>query len=271
MRTTFVILLTAGTVICGACSRPQQNPPASGATPGAAPAQPPADQPSPGQPSSGATPADQRQSGPAAAPSGQGAHGDTAATATRVTPAPPPPPPKPTFKEITLPVGTELALRLDTAVASDTSKVEDPVRAELRHDVLREHLTVLPAGTRFAGAVTSVERSGKVKGLASLSFRLTSLTLDDERYDIRTSSVSRVAKSTKGKDAKKIGIGTGAGALIGGLIGGGKGAAVGAGVGAGAGTGVVMSTRGEEVRLASGTPITVTLADPLTVRVRLER
>ena len=62
-------------------------------------------------------------------------------------------------------------------------------------------------------------------------------------------------RSTKKKDATKIGIGTGAGAIIGGIVGGGKGAAIGAGVGAAGGTGVVMATRGEEVRLAAGTPV----------------
>jgi hypothetical protein len=64
-------------------------------------------------------------------------------------------------------------------------------------------------------------------------------------------------------------VGTGAGALVGALIGGGKGAAIGAGVGAAAGTGVVMSTRGDEVRLPAGTAVSVTLSQPLTVRVLL--
>jgi hypothetical protein len=164
-----------------------------------------------------------------------------------------------------------LGLRLDTAVASDTSKVEDPVRATLRKPIVSDRLTVLPEGTRITGVVTDVARSGKVKGLAHLSLRFTSLSVDDERYDIRTHTVSRQAKSTKKKDATKVGVGTGAGALIGAIAGGGKGAAIGAGVGAAAGTGVVVATRGEEVRLAEGTSLTVALASPLKVRVLLPR
>ena len=164
-----------------------------------------------------------------------------------------------------------LSLHLDTAVASDTSKVEDPVHATLRKAIVSGHLTVIPAGTRIAGVITDVARSGKVKGLARLSMRFTSLTVDDERYEIRTHTVSREAKSTKKKDATKVGVGTGAGALIGAIAGGGKGAAIGAGVGAAAGTGVVVATRGEEVRLAEGTPLTAALASPLTVRVLLPR
>jgi hypothetical protein len=170
---------------------------------------------------------------------------------------------------VTLPAGTTLGLTLQTAVASDTSKLEDPVKATLRHDIVRDELTVLPAGTPLAGSVVAVERSGKVKGLASISVRFTSLVMDDERYDLTASSVSRQAESTKKKDATKVGIGTGAGALIGAIAGGGKGAAIGAGIGAAGGTGYVMSTRGEEVRLASGTAVSITLSAPLTVRVLL--
>jgi hypothetical protein len=160
---------------------------------------------------------------------------------------------------------------LQTAVASDTSKVEDPVKATLRRDVVREGLTVLPAGTPVSGSVVAVERSGKVKGVASLSIRFSTLVVDDERYELTASSVARQAQTTKKKDATKVGIGTGAGALIGALIGGGKGAAIGAGVGAAGGTGYVMSTRGEEVKLASGTPVSITLSAPLTVRVLLHK
>ena len=213
-----------------------------------------------------------------ASPPGQAlspATGDTAPSATRgTTPAPTTPgapaaAAAPRFAEVTLPVGTSLALRLESALASDQSAVEDPVRASLRRDLVVDQRTVLPAGTDVRGVVTAVQRSAKVKGRAALAFRFTSLSLDEETYDIRTSSVAKQAQGTKRKDATKIGIGAGAGAVIGGIVGGGKGAAVGTAVGAGTGTGVVLATRGDEVRLAVGTPVTVKLAEPLTVRVRL--
>ena len=168
-----------------------------------------------------------------------------------------------------MPAGTELPLKLESALASDTSAVEDPVRASLRRSVAIDELTVLPAGTNLRGVVTGVQRSAKVKGRASLAFRFTSLAVDDESYDIRTSSVAREAAGTKKKDATKIGIGAGAGAIIGGIAGGGKGAAIGTAIGGGAGTGMVLATRGEEVRLAAGTPVTVKLSEALTVRVPL--
>jgi outer membrane lipoprotein SlyB len=108
-----------------------------------------------------------------------------------------------------------------------------------------------------------------VKGVARVALRFDSITVDEERQDIRSVPITRSAQTTKKKDATKIGIGTAAGAVIGGIIGGGKGAAIGAGTGAGAGTAVVMSTRGQEVELPRGTELSVTLAEPLTVRIKL--
>jgi hypothetical protein len=153
-------------------------------------------------------------------------------------------------------------------VASDTSKVEDAVRAELREAVSGGGTTVLPAGTEFAGTVTQVEQSGRVKGLARLAYRFDTLTLAGERYEVGTAPLAHEAEPTKREDATKVAIGAGAGAAIGAILGGGSGAAKGAAVGAAGGTGVVLATRGEEVRLASGTNVTTTLSAPLTVRVR---
>ena len=83
--------------------------------------------------------------------------------------------------------------------------------------------------------------------------------------------MSRTAAATKGEDATKIGIGAGAGAVIGGPLGGKDGAAKGAAVGGGAGTGVVLATKGREVRLGPGADVTTLLTAPLTVRVFVDR
>ena len=70
-------------------------------------------------------------------------------------------PAEPVYKEVTLPAGTTLRLDLKSSVASDTSKVEDAVRAALRQAVVVDGKTVLPVGTELAGTVTEVERSGR--------------------------------------------------------------------------------------------------------------
>ena len=49
------------------------------------------------------------------------------------------------FKEVTIPSGTTLRLSLQSAVASDTSRVEQPVRATLRSPVSVNGQVVVPA------------------------------------------------------------------------------------------------------------------------------
>jgi hypothetical protein len=157
---------------------------------------------------------------------------------------------------------------LRTAVASDSSAVEDVVRAEFRDAVVVDGATALPAGTTLVGNVTAVERSGRVKGRARIAYRFDELTHGGERYDVATALLSHEAQATKGEDATKIAIGAGAGAAVGALLGGGDGAVKGAAIGGAGGTGVVLATRGEEVRLGPGANVTTRLTAPLTVRIR---
>jgi hypothetical protein len=174
-----------------------------------------------------------------------------------------------TYRDVTLPSGTTLPLSLTSSMASDTSAVEDSVTAELTRAITVDGREVLPAGAQLTGLVTAVDDAGHVKGRASIAFRFTSLRAGGERYDLQTTAVSHRAPATKGEDATKIGIGAGAGAIIGGILGGGDGAAKGAAIGGGAGTGVVLATRGKEMRLAPGADVTSQLSAPLTVRVRI--
>jgi hypothetical protein len=174
------------------------------------------------------------------------------------------------YREFILPAGTNLSLELSTAIASDVSEVEDTVRGTLRNSVGIDGHEVLPAGTQLVGHVTETERAGRVKGRARVAFRFTSLRHDDERIPVRTDSIMHEAEATKGEDATKVGIGAGAGAVIGAVIGGKSGAAKGAAIGGAAGTGAVIATRGKEVRLEPGTDLSVRLAAPLAIRVRVQ-
>ncbi|MCA1563798.1 MAG: TrbI/VirB10 family protein [Acidobacteria bacterium] len=176
---------------------------------------------------------------------------------------------EPEYREVTIPAGTVLPVELQSAVGSDTSTVEDTVRARLRRAITVDGIEAIPAGSTVLGTVTAVERAGRVKGRARVAFRFHSLTPanDSERLEIRTAAIAREAQGTKKNDAVKIGGGAGAGAVIGGLLGGGSGAAKGAAIGGGAGTAVVLGTRGEEVRIGPGAAFPVKLTKPLTVRV----
>ena len=175
----------------------------------------------------------------------------------------------PVYRDVTIPAGTMLPLSLTSPVASDTSAIEDAVSAELTRAITIDGRDVLPAGATLGGHVTEVDGSGRVKGRAMIGFRFTSLRSGGEEYDIQSSPLSHVAPATKGEDATKIGVGAGAGAVIGGILGGGDGAAKGAAIGGGAGTGVVLATKGQEMRLGPGADVSTRLTSPLTVRVRV--
>ena len=168
-------------------------------------------------------------------------------------------------REVTLPSGTLLPLTLDSYVASDTSRIESPVHAHLRRAVVVNGVEVLPAGTRLSGIVTDARQSARVKGRGRVAFRFTSMSVDSDHYRVSTSRVVREAAGTKREDALKIGIPAGAGAVIGAIADGKKGAAIGSAVGGAAGTGVVLSTRGKDVRLGRGAAVAVRLLQPVRV------
>src|SRR5262245_12950611 len=172
------------------------------------------------------------------------------------------------YREVTLPAGTVLPVNLETSVGSDTSRVEQSVQGRLRRAVIANGVEVLPAGSSLSGYVSSVRRPGRVKGRAFIAMRFTRLdTPGSGTTRISAAPVSRTGRATKEKDALKIVAPAAAGAVIGRIAGGKSGAAKGALIGGGAGTGYVLATRGEEIRLARGTPLSVRLTAPLTVRV----
>jgi hypothetical protein len=270
-------------MLAAACQQSAQPPaaadasaaPAAGAAPAAAATDPAAAAAPastvPGAPATGGQASAAAPAGAAASsPSASAAAPTSAAPSAPAAPSRPPEPPKPPFKEITVPSGTAMQVTLETSIASDTSKAEDPVRGKLARAVNVDGVTAVPSGSEIYETVLEANGSGKVKGLASIAFSFNRLAVRNEKLDIRTSRISRQADTTKKEDAKKVGIGAGAGALIGAIAGGGKGAAIGTAIGGGAGAGVVMATKGEEVKLGAGNQVTVTLQEPLKVLVPLD-
>ena len=136
------------------------------------------------------------------------------------------------FREFTVPAGTALGVRLQSAVGSDSSRTGDPVEATLTRAVLVDGTEVIPEGSTLRGEVASVDPGGKVNGRASVALRFSSIAVAgrDGQYPI-AAHVSWLAPTTKAKDAAKIAVPAGAGAIIGGIVGGKKGAAIGAAIG----------------------------------------
>jgi hypothetical protein len=177
-------------------------------------------------------------------------------------------PPRATFREVHVPSGTPLSVRLLSSVSSESSHAEDAVQGELARAVVVDGVEVIAAGSPVRGIVTRATPAGRVKGRASLGLRFSTLVADGRDYSL-DANLSRTAPATKGRDAEKIAIPAAGGAIIGALIGGGKGAAIGAAAGGGGGTAVVLSTPGKPVTLARGRVLTVRLARPVDVRMDL--
>jgi len=173
-------------------------------------------------------------------------------------------PPEPQAEQVSVPAGTSLTITLTTAVASDTSKVEDSVHGTLAKPIVVGGKTVVPQGAEISGVVTEANESGRVKGRASIALQFDRLVVRDESHQIRTARVRREAEADTSGDVKKGALGAGAGAIIGGIAGGGKGAAIGAAVG---GAGTVLATKGKEISLPEGSTVTTTLQESLTVAV----
>jgi hypothetical protein len=175
-------------------------------------------------------------------------------------------PADPGYREVTIPAGTKIGVRLNSPVSSKGSRIEDPVDATIIAPVKIARADVVPAGSHVKGMVTLAEPSGRIKGRARLAMRFRTLTVGADSYPI-AAQVSRIAPATKQKDAEEIGLPAAGGAIIGAIVGGKKGAAVGAAAGGGAGTAVVLATPGKEVALPRGSVIALRLQKAVTVRV----
>lgn len=274
--------IVSGFLLAGVgCSAPESTAPASTAAPAAEMGAPPAATPAtapPGAPASAPAASSAAPAAPgrtvatrpaASSPTMSAAPSMSAPPATSTSAAAPAPaaPPAPTFREVTIPSGTTLAVELRTTVASNTSAVEDRVQGVLRRPIVVDGEEIVPAGAEVSGVVTEALQSARVKGRARLALRFNSITIDDTPTTMGTAAIARLAPATKKDDAGKIALGAGAGAAIGAITGGKKGAVVGTVVGGSAGTGVVLATRGDEVTLAAGTSLTTTLTRPLVVQV----
>ena len=172
-------------------------------------------------------------------------------------------------REFTLPAGTPIGVRTTAELSTKSVKNGSVFDALLERDLVIDGTTLAKAGSRVACIVVSSDPGGRVKGVASLSVAARSIAgVDANTLTVKTDSYSVEAGTTKGKDAARTGIATGAGAVIGAIAGGGKGAAIGAGVGAAAGVGGNMATRGAAAVIPTETLIEFTLAAPATVVLR---
>ena len=186
--------------------------------------------------------------------------------------APEPPgasePPAPAFEELVVSADSVIGVQVESALSSETARVEDRVEAHVVRDVRAGGAVAIPAGSRALGSVTLVERGGKFKERARLGIRFHTLVLaDGTRLPITTETIYRDGEAPGQTSAAKVGGGAVIGAILGGIAGGAKGAAIGAATGGGAGTaGVAMGDR-KPATFSSGTEVTARILAPVTVTI----
>lgn len=170
-------------------------------------------------------------------------------------------------QKITVPAGTRIRIRLEEPISTERNSSGDSFQASLEGPLLVSDKLLAPSRSSIEGQLIQVTESGRVKGRASLTMVLRKMYVDGKEYDLRTESLTLVARSTKKKDAAVIAGSAAVGAAIGAIAGGGKGAAIGAGVGGGSGTGYVLATRGEAVAYNPEARFTFTLAEPVQLPI----
>ena len=177
-------------------------------------------------------------------------------------------PPQPELQELVLAGDSVIGLQVETAISSETARVEDEVVARVTRDVKVGDHVAIPAGSKARGEVTLVERGGKVRERARLGVRFTSIVLaDGTRVPVATETIYREGDAPGRESATKIGGGAIGGAILGGILGGAKGAAIGGSIGAGAGSAAVLAGGRNAATLSPGSPVTIRLQQPATVVV----
>lgn len=164
-----------------------------------------------------------------------------------------------------IPIGTNLKVRIEDTLSSKDSRVGDKFTATALDPVRFNEATV-------TGHISSIQKSGKIKGRTSMNLAFDSIRLSDGRSGPLHGYVTRVygtdsgradeeggieSKSRTNQTLKRAGIGAGAGAIIGAIAGGGKGAAIGLILGGAGGAGSLAVQGSKELRIDAGTEMLV--------------
>ncbi len=185
------------------------------------------------------------------------------------TPPPPPAPPRPIVRQVTIPAGTEVPVRITETLDTKTTQTNDAFHGSVAGDLMADGVVAIPHGAPVLGRVVDAKEAAHFKGSAALSLELTQLTARGQRLPLATDAYSQQGAGRGKNTAVKAGGGAAFGAIIGALAGGGKGAAIGSLAGAGAGTGINAATRGQQVVIPSETVIRFRLQAPITVTVTI--
>lgn len=169
----------------------------------------------------------------------------------------------PTRTQGSIPVGTEIDVRIQSELTSDTAQIEDRFEATTVVDLQQGDRVLVPAGSLMRGLVTSVNRASRTDRKGSLTVAFNQLTVGGRNYPMRGTVVDTIESEGIRGEAGRIGAGAGVGAIIGGIIGGVRGALLGVLIGGG---GTMVATEGKDVHLPPGTILRVRLDSPPEIK-----
>jgi hypothetical protein len=207
---------------------------------------------------------------------GQAAQATTTTTAPPPTGAPVPAPTEPKVTavpqppapvSVTIPAGTNLAIRVDQRISVKTSRAGDTFTGEVVSPVSNADGNMLvPKGSPVGGIVDAAHKRGRFKGSSMLELRLTSLTLNGTQYSLKTRDLAETKKGKGKRSAAMIGGGAGLGMLIGGIASGGTGLLIGGLAGGGAGTAAAGLTGNRDLDIPAESIVHFKLSEDLVVQ-----
>ncbi|WP_313900656.1 BON domain-containing protein [Edaphobacter flagellatus] len=185
------------------------------------------------------------------------------------TPAPAPapaPPPPPAFRNVTIPAGTTIPVRINQTLDSASTQQGQSFTGTVATDIMADGLVAIRQGSAVTGRVTAVQEAAHYKGNSLLTVELVSISRNGDSLAVSTQPYSVEGKGRGKNTAAKVGGGAAIGAIIGAIAGGGKGAAIGSAAGAGVGAGANTITRGEQVRIPAESLVNFQITNTLAVR-----
>jgi hypothetical protein len=171
----------------------------------------------------------------------------------------------PTYN-LTVPAGTELAVRINERIDVKHAVAGEHFTGEIVEPVMNNGAVLIPRRTPVRGRIDEAHRRGHFKGRSVLELRLVSMTLNGYEYGIDTHDTVRSKRGKGRRTAGFIGGLTGAGMLIGGIASGGAGLAIGGASGAGAGTLLAGTTGNRDIVIPAESIVHFRLADQLVVQ-----
>ena len=182
----------------------------------------------------------------------------------------PPPSQQPVYRNLTVPSGSVLPIRVTQTLDSATTQEGAAFSGVVASDIMVDGIVAIPAGTNVTGHVDAVHEAAHFSGSSLLTVSLSSVNRRGDRLAISTEPYTVEGKGRGKNTAVKAGGGAAVGAILGGIFGGGRGAAIGAATGGGLGAGANAVTRGEQVQIASETVVRFRLNGPVSIRARTD-